>query len=125
MLRVRDFIDVKGRKCWALFDMGARNTYIVPEIAALLVKTQLERPFHFTTGREVREVRQAAILDAEVKGCKISTHAFVIDEISKDKDGRPIEVLFGHLAMSQWCIRIHSGEVDLSPYSKHVEFWPP
>ena len=53
----------------------------------------------------MRDATQAAVLDAEVQGCKVSTHAMVIDEIGKDEDGRPIEVLFGALAMQQWGIR--------------------
>jgi hypothetical protein len=125
MGRVREYIDIKGRKCWTLFDTGARNTYVVPEIAALLVTSQLAKPFRSALGGKVREASQAAVLDAEVEGHKVSSHAMVIDEIGKDEDGKPIEVLFGALAMQQWGIRPlpHEEKLDLSYYSKEfLEF---
>lgn len=34
MGRIRENIDVKGQKFWTLFDTGARNTYVVPSVAA-------------------------------------------------------------------------------------------
>jgi hypothetical protein len=30
MGRIRQMIAVDGRKCWTLFDSGARNTYVIP-----------------------------------------------------------------------------------------------
>lgn len=125
MGRVREPIDVKGRQCWTLFDTGARNTYVVPEVAALLATSQLPRPFRTALGGKVRQTSQAAILDAEVQGCRVSTHAMVLDEIGKDEDGKPIEILFGALAMQQWGIRPVPDEekLDLSHYSaEFVEF---
>jgi hypothetical protein len=103
----------------------ARNTYIVPDVAALLATSQLTKPFRSALGGKVREVTQAAVLDVEVQGCKVSTHAMVIDEIGKDEDGRPIEVLFGALAMQQWGIRPVPDQetLDMSHYTKEfVEF---
>lgn len=125
MGRVREDIDVKGRKCRTLFDTGARNTYVVPAVAALLPTSELPKPFRSALGGKVREASRAAVLDAEVQGCKISTHAMVIDEIGKDEDGKPIEVLFGALAMQQWGIRPLPDEekLDMSHYSREfVEF---
>ena len=49
----------------------------------------------------------------------------VIDEIGRDEDGRPIEILFGALAMQQWGIRPVPDEedLDLSHYPKEfLEF---
>ena len=49
----------------------------------------------------------------------------MIDEIGKDEDGRPIDILFGALAMQQWGIRpIPDDEkLDMTHYSKEfVEF---
>ena len=49
----------------------------------------------------------------------------VIDEIGPDEDGRPIEILFGALAMQQWGIRPVPDEedLDLSHYPKEfLEF---
>ena len=66
------------------------------------------RPAHAyrtALGGEVKETNTAAILDAEIEGRPITTHALVIESIGKDEDGRPIEILFGALAMQQWRIR--------------------
>jgi hypothetical protein len=49
----------------------------------------------------------------------------VIEEIGRDEDGNPIEILFGALAMQQWGIRPISDEerLDLPHYPEEfVEF---
>lgn len=125
MGRVRENIEVKGQKFWTLFDTGARNTYIVPRVAALLATSAMARPFRSALGGKVRETTQAAVLDADVEGCKISTHAMIIDEIGADEDGKQIDVLFGALAMQQWGIRPISDQekLDMSHYSQEfLEF---
>lgn len=120
MGRIRQYIDVDGKKCWTLFDTGARNTYVVPQVASLLATKELPEPFHTSLGGSVKESNQAAILNAKVEGCEISTHAVVIDEIGNDEDGKPIEILFGALAMQQWGIRPlpDQEKLDMSRYSK-------
>jgi len=125
MRRVREHIEVKGHKFWILFDTGARNTYVVPRVSAHLATSQLPNTFRTAFGGKVREATQAAVLDAEVQGCKISTHAMVLDEIGKDEDGNPIDILFGALAMQQWGIRPipDQEKLDMSHYSKEfLEF---
>jgi hypothetical protein len=123
MGRVREHITVKGQKFWTLFDTGARNTYIVPRVAALLAAWEMPKPFQTALGGKVRQVTQAAGLDAEIEGHKISTHAMVLDEIGKDEDGNGIEVLFGALAMQQWGIRPvpDQEKLDLSHYSEEFQ----
>ncbi len=125
MGRVRDNIRVKGKKCWTLFDTGARNTYVIPSVAARLVRSKLPKIFRSALAGSVKEAHRAAVLNAEVQGCKISTLAMVIDRIGEDEDGKPIEVLFGALAMQNWGIRPIPDEekLDLSHYPKEfVEF---
>jgi hypothetical protein len=125
MGRVREHIEVKGHKFWTLFDTGARNTYVVPRVSAHLATSQLPNTFRTALGGKVREATQAAVLDADVQGCKISTHAMVLDEIGKDEDGNPIDILFGALAMQQWGIRPipDQEKLDMSHYSKEfLEF---
>jgi hypothetical protein len=125
MGRVRENIDVKGQKFWTLFETGARNTYIVPQVAALLVTSDMPKPHRSALGGHVHEATKAAVLDATIGGCDISTHAMVLDEIRKDEDGRPIQILFGALAMQQWGIRPmpDKEQLDLSHYSRDfVEF---
>ena len=125
MGRVREHIKVNGKKFWTLFDTGARNTYVVPAVASRLVTSKLPKTFRSALGGGIKQTREAAVLNADVQGCKISTHAMVLDEIGKDEDGKPIEVLFGALAMQQWGIRPIPDEekLDMSRYPKEfVEF---
>ena len=123
MGRVREHIRVNGRKCWTLFDTGARNTYIVPAVASLLTPTKLPKTFRSALGGKIKRTTKAAVLNAQVEGHKISTHALVVDEIGEDEEGKPIEVLFGALAMQQWGIRPVPDEdrLDLTHYPKEFE----
>jgi hypothetical protein len=108
-----------------LFDTGARNTYIVPSVAARLVTSKLGKTFRSSLGGSVKHAREAAILNADVQGHKISTMAMVIDRIGEHEDGKPIEILFGALAMQNWGIRLVPDEerLDLSHYPKEfLEF---
>ena len=125
MGRVREHIRVNGKKCWTLFDRGARNTYVVPAVAALVVTAKLPKPFRSALGGGVKKATKGAFLNAEVQGHKLFTTAMVVDEIGKDEDGKPIEVLFGALAMQNWGIRPVPDEerLDLTHYPKEfVEF---
>jgi hypothetical protein len=125
MGRIRQMIKINGRACWTLFDTGARNTYVVPQVAALLVTARTERPFRSALGGKVLETRTTALLEAEVEGHRISAHAMVVDEIGTDEDGKPIEILFGALAMQQWGIRPIPDEerLDLTHYPEEfIEF---
>jgi len=94
------------------------------------------RPVHNTRARPARGalllagrhpggLGQIAFLEAEVDGHLISTHALVLENIRKDEDGRPIEILFGAQAMQQWGIRPVPDEerLDLTHYPEEfVEF---
>jgi len=125
MGRIRQMIKVNGRKCWTLFDTGARNTYIVPSVSSLLITSKVKKPFRTAIGGQVKETAQTALLEAEIEGRRVSTHAMVIDEIGNDENGTPIEILFGALAMQQWGIRLipEQEKLDLSHYPEEfVEF---
>jgi hypothetical protein len=125
MGRIRQTIKVDGQECWTLFDTGARNTYVIGSVAQVLSTSQMARTFRTALGGKVRETKTSAILEAEVEDHPISTHALVLDEIGNDEDGKPIEILFGALAMQQWGIRPIPDEerLDLSRYPKEfVEF---
>ena len=125
MGRIRQTIKVDGRECWTLFDTGARNTYVVPAVAELLTTLNRAEPFRTAMAGTVKESYATAILEADVEGRPISTHAMVVDEIGSDEDGRPVEILFGALAMQQWGIRPLPDEerLDLSRYpDEFVEF---
>jgi len=125
MGRIRQTIKVDGQECWTLFDTGARNTYVTPSVAQVLPTSTMAHAFKTALGGGVQETNISAILEAEIQGHPISTHALVIDEIGKDEDGKPIEILFGALAMQQWGIRPVPDEerLDLSHYpDEFVEF---
>jgi hypothetical protein len=125
MGRVKHDIVVKNQKFWTLFDTGARNTYVVPKVAALLSTWEMPTPCRTALGGKIHEASHAVGLDAEIEGCKISTHAMVLDEIGTDEDGKPIDVLFGALAMQQWGIRPvpDKENLDMTHYSKEfLEF---
>ncbi len=125
MGRIGEHIKVNGRKFWTLFETGAKNTYIVPKVAALLATSKLSKPLRSSLGGGVKKATQAALLIAEVQGHRISTNAMVIDEIGEDEDGKSIEVLSGALAMQQWGIRPVPDEdrLNLTHYPKvFVEF---
>jgi hypothetical protein len=118
-------IGVHGRSAWTLFDTGARNTYVIPEVAARLVTATIAQPVRTALGGSVRETTQTALLEAQIEGKPITTHALVVDQIGNDDDGRPIEVLFGALAMQQWGIRLipEQEKLDLTHYPEEfVEF---
>ena len=125
MGRIRQMIKVDGRECWTLFDTGARNTYVVPDVARLLPTSKLAHPFRSALGGGIKETDTMAHMNAEVEGHQISTHVMVVDKIGTDEDGKSIEVLFGALAMQQWGIRPVPDEerLDLSHYpDEFLEF---
>jgi len=125
MGRIRQAIQVHGRDCWTLFDSGARNSYIVPEVAALVPTSKIDQPFRSRLGGSVKEAKETAHLEALVEGHRMSFHAMVIDNIGTDEDGAPIEILFGALAMQQWGIRLIPAEekLDLTHYPEEfLEF---
>ena len=125
MDRIGQMINVQGRESWTLFDTGARNTYIVPAVASVLTTSELSQPIRKALGGAVRETTKTALLEAKVEGLPISTQAMVIDLIGQDDDGKPIEILFGALAMQQWGSRLipEQEKLDLSHYpTEFVEF---
>ena len=125
MGRIRQVIDVLGRESWTLFDSGARNTYIVPEVARELSVTNLPTPTNTKLGGETKSSSQVALLVGEVEGKPFHTEAMIIDSIGTDEEGKVIEVLFGALAMQQWGIRLvlEQEKLDLTHYpSEFLEF---
>jgi hypothetical protein len=119
MGRVKESIEVDGRKCWTLFDTGSRNTYVTGEVARLLVRVRLKRPKHSALGGAVRQIEESVLLEALVDGHSIETQAYVVEEIGRDEEGKAIDVLLGALAMQQWGIRPLPDEerLDMSHYT--------
>jgi hypothetical protein len=125
MGRIRQMIAVDGRQCWTLFDSGARNTCVVPEVAKVLKTSATPRTIRTALGGSIKETNTEAVLHAEIEEHPISAYALVVNNIGKDEDGKPIEILFGALAMRQWGIKLNPPEekLDLSNYPEEfVEF---
>jgi aspartyl protease len=125
MGRIKQTIKVDGMECWTLFDTGARNTYVVPSVAKALSTKAMAHPFRSALGGEIKEATTSAILEAEIEGHLIATHALVIDKIGQDEDGKQIEILLGALAMQQWGIRPVPDEekLDMTHYPEEfMEF---
>jgi hypothetical protein len=125
MGRVRENIEVKGQNFWTLFDIGARNTYVNPQVAKLLAPKPMPAPYRTALGGKTHEAKDAVVLDARIEGCDISTHAMVLDEIGKDEEGKTIDILLGALAMQQWGIRPvpDKEKLDMSHYTREfVEY---
>lgn len=125
MGRVRRHIQINGKKCWTLFDTGARNTYVTEQVASHLVTSKLLKPMRSAIGGGVQKIKMSAVLEAKVEGRPISTHAMIIDELGLDEAGKTIDVLFGALAMQQWGIRPVPDEerLDMTHYTREfVEY---
>jgi len=125
MGRVREDIEVNGELFWTLFDTGARNTYITEKVAQLLGTKQLPKSFPASLGGKTYKIDKVCLLMAYVEGKYVDTESRVLPEIGVDEDGKPIEVLFGALAMQLWGIRPIPDEeiLDMSHYPKEfIEF---
>jgi hypothetical protein len=125
MGRIRSDILINGHKRWALYDSGARHSYIVDDAAATLDVKDL--PVQRTTalGGKTHTVRQVCLVFADVDGHPLDFEANVVDEIGSDEDGRRIEVLFGALAMQAWGLQLdpQNERIDWSHFSTDlVEF---
>lgn len=125
MGRIRKTIIIEGRSIWTLFDTGARNTYIVSDIADSLPEKTLAQYEKVALGGKVHQFNRICIITALIEGKPVWTDACVIDEIGKDEDEKRIEVLLGALAMQRWGIVLmpEKEEIDMSHYPKEfVEF---
>jgi hypothetical protein len=125
MGRIRREIEIGGRARWTLFDSGARNTYVVPDVADACKAAELPVARSAALGGKTQQIKKTCLIAANIDGHPVETHASVIDEIGKDEDGRPIDVLFGALAMQEWGIRLDvpNERLDLTNYSRDfVEF---
>lgn len=125
MGRIRLSIDVEGHDCWTLFDSGARNSYITKSAAAGSIVIPLKESRAFALGGKAHKIDAACFIQARVEGHPVEFDANVIDEIGKDEEGRPIDVLFGALAMQKWGIKLDvpAEKLDLTHFAHDfVEF---
>lgn len=125
MGRIKQYIEIGEKKVWALFDTGARNTYISQELSFGLPTSEFHVSNPILLGGRTHNIKKACLLDCKIKGYHVNTNAFVLDEIGQDEDGKKIDVLIGALVMQQWGIIPvpEKEDIDMSHYPKEfVEF---
>ena len=126
MGRVREYIKVKARPCWTLFDSGAENTYVAAAAAAPLRPEKLRRARKTRLGGNLHTITRDCRLVALVDGKPVEVRAYVIDRIGRDRRARrDFDVLFGARAMQDWGIELNlkRERLDLSGYpGEFVEF---
>lgn len=125
MGRVRRDVVVAGRNFWALFDTGARNTYVVEDVAALLPTFPVEPAEPVALAGRTHQIEKICLLSSLVEGLPIRVQARVLVEIGTDDQGKRIEVLLGALAMQEWGIVPipHEERLDVTHYPREfVEF---
>ena len=128
MSRIRANVVIDGHNFWTLFDTGARNTYVVRDVASLSPTIELDRPEPVALGGRVYQVRRECHLTCLVEGLPVRTRARVLEEIGTDDEGKRVEILIGALTMQEWGIRPIPDEerLDMTHYPKEfIEFWEP
>ena len=86
MGRIRTDIKIGDETYWTLFDSGARNTYIVEEVAAKLTTFDLPKPNPVSLGGKMHNVVKGCSLICKVEGYDMVTHARVLEEIGQDEE---------------------------------------
>lgn len=126
MGRVRVGMKVNAGECWTLFDTGARNSYILAVRVGSMPRWKLRAPEPVALGGRRHMVREECMLVGEVDGHSVRVRARIVDEIGKDEESRPVEVLFGSLAMQEWGIKVDTKNecLDFTHYpTEFIEFW--
>jgi hypothetical protein len=106
MGRIQLELDVDGKKCWTLFDSGARNSYITVEAAAGLSLLPVKGMRKSALGGREHQVTHVCHVPTSLDGHALEIPASVVDEIGPDENGRRIDILFGALAMQQWNVKL-------------------
>jgi hypothetical protein len=125
MGRIRKYIELGNKSCWAVFDIGVRNTYIIEDMASDIPTFDLPAPNPVSLGGKIHIVTKYCNLVCKVEGYDVLAHARILDSINTDEEGRKIEVLIGALTMHEWGIRPipDKEELDMSHYPKEfVEY---
>jgi hypothetical protein len=125
MGRICAEVRVDGNTLWTLFDTGSRNTYISESASRGLRRQTLKSPRKVGLGGRHYQLKFVCILEGRLERKPIDTEAYVIEDLGLDERGRPIDLLFGALAMQKWGIRLIPEEerLDLTHYPREfLEF---
>ena len=85
---VRANMVVGDREWWTLFDIGARNTYVVPEVAEGLVTWEFPQPERAAFGGRSYIIRRGCVLIGTIEGFLVQTHARIVEKIGYDEEGK-------------------------------------
>jgi hypothetical protein len=67
MSRIKQAIKVDGRLCWTLFETGARNTYVTPQVAKALNVSVPTPTVRTALGGSVKETNRATVNSRSVE----------------------------------------------------------
>ena len=120
MGRVYAEIRENGRSLWAMFDTGSKNTYITRAAAEGFFQRPAVVPLKVGLGGRQRTVDKICALAGTIEGKPVEVEAYVTEELSTDDSGRPVDVLFGALAMQKWHIHVKPADekLDMTNYPK-------
>ena len=120
MGRIRSDIQLDGAALWALFDTGARNSYISRDRAAPLMPRPLRAPRTVRLGGSVRSLTEVCMVEGTLDGRRLEFEAYVVDDLGADEAGKRIDLIFGALAMQKWGVRPVPDEetLDLSHFAE-------
>ncbi|MEW6557165.1 MAG: hypothetical protein AB1349_07410 [Elusimicrobiota bacterium] len=125
MGRIINYIEIKDKKYLTLFDTGAKNTYVLKEIADTFPILEIEKPEPVSLGGKVHQVTKKCLIAGFLEGLPISFEARVLENIGKDDKGNNIAILIGALTMQEWgIVPVPEKEtIDLTHYPKEfVEY---
>lgn len=125
--RIYDEIKTNGKVLYSLFDSRARNSYITRDaVLNLGIKPRrLRHPYRAGLGGEKRFVREFVDIEGTLHGLPLHLSLYVVDKLGADEAGRPLQLLFGMLAMEQWGIELdlQNKKLDLRHFTKEfIEF---
>lgn len=125
MGRIKQYIEIGNKKYWALFDSGARNTYVTQEVAENLPVFKLPQTNPVALGGKVHTISEDCRLHCKIQGYNIVDEAFIINGIGTDEEGKKIDIFIGALTMQRWGIILipEKENIDMSHYPKEfIEF---
>lgn len=120
MGRIRTEFQIDKRLLWTPFDSGSRNTYITAGASRGLKRLPLKTVRKVGLGGRHHSLQTLCLIEGTIDGRSIDTEAYVIKDLGQDEAGRPIDILFGTLAMQKWGIRLvpEDERLDLTHYPK-------
>lgn len=125
MGRIRTEVSVNGRKFWTLFDSGSRNCYLTEAAARGIRRETLKATHKVGLGGRTHTLKTLCVVQGKIGGKPFEADAYVVSVLRKDDTGRPLDMVFGALAMQKWGIALdlQRERLDLTHFTKEfIEF---